>query len=122
MRENTALLYSKYDYFFNLLFDDRDDLFTKTDFFRNKPNGTTLTFSIFDVDHFFETREHILEFHKEMKIFWRCYTLKTYQIIKKFDEGKKNIKIKYYRNILMNTNLCLDVINIIISYIYINGY
>ena len=96
MTPDTALLYSKYSYFLNIIDNGRHPLFFVDD--------TTL-----DYEKFFESYNYGIYLHHQIKPAWSNFKRRRNQMIKKFERGKIHI--------LLRSHLCYDLREEIIKYL-----
>ena len=96
MKPETYNLYSKYIYFLKLVSDERLTLFLKNE-------------QEIDFESFFDYYNYSICLHWNIKPKWKEYRKRRNQIIKKFEYGKYEI--------LLRSEFCCDIKNIILSYI-----
>ena len=102
VNQDTMIIYKKYLYFLNVLFECRFHFFT----FDNLESE----------NQFFSYRYWVLSSHYSIKNDWINFKQTRYNTIKRFEKIKHKLKVSAYQNI-MNDYFCYDISNLIISYL-----
>ena len=101
INEDTRLIYSKYSFFLQVIFDDRLNLYNFLDIYHHE---------------FFDDHDYIMILFSDIKTDWFKYKQKRMNLFKSFQKLKIKIQRRNYKEILYKY-YCIDISEIIISFL-----
>ena len=108
MKIETEIIYTKYSKKFNIIHIDRHTLFFYIKEHRCDPDK--------DFKKYFETREFIIEYHKQIKSIYYTFKTSRNNLLKNFEKEKRKIQYNDYEKVLKKY-FCYDVKNIILEFL-----